>query len=371
MVARFLVAPATGRVHLLGPLPQRMWERRSVASSIDGSVIAWLDASGADSEAYDLYRLSSNDSHAKPEPTPVTVSSRTINLVLSPDGSSIAVLERLGGIDDPLRLVVSKTSSGDVTAAVQIPRCRLFGDMLFVSTKEVVIPCGFGSFSDLQWDGTRLLRVDLATKETRTLSYQPEHPPQIDRSLGLVQAPRGWFELLEKKEVELTGGWDVLDSESGQTLSTLQLAEPSRYSDARGRQLHDGSFAITTTHPSESRLHLYSDRGRLQKFIALPQGISRILAESSDARAVLVATVVFNRQGPARESFSLVDLETGNTRPLGEDLHLRDWLGAVSASHSVFFGKAGRLVWFNPQTKGLQPLLSEARYFEARLPTDR
>ncbi len=369
MVARFLLAPATGQVHLLGPLPQRMWDRRSVTSSIDGSTIAWLDASGATSEAYDLYRLSSTDSNTKPEPTPVTVSSRGINLVLSPDGSSVAALERLGGVDDPVRLVVSKIASGDVTAAVQISRCRLFGDMLFVSTREVVIPCGGPSYTDMQTESTLLLRVDLATKETRTQPYRPERPPQLDRSLGLIQTPRGWLVLSEKKAAELTVGWDVLDAETGQTVSTLELPDLSRYSYPRGRQLRDGTFAITITNGSEGRLLLYSVRGQLRKSIDLPEGTPRILAESADASSVLVATVAFRAMGPPHESFSRVDFETGNTRPLGEDLHLRDWLGAVSSSHSVFSTNAGRLVWFNPQTEALQPLLPEARYFETGPPT--
>lgn len=370
MVARFLLAPATGRVFLLGPLPQRMWDRRSVSSSLDGAFIAWLDSRGEGADGYNLLRLSTTDPHAKPEPTLVTVSRRTINQVLSPEGSSIAVLERLGGPDDPVRLVVSKIASGDVTAAVQLPSCSLFGDMLFVSTKEVVIPCGFPSYSDLQWDGTRLLRVDLATKETRTQHYQPEHPPQIDRSLGLIQTPHGWLGLIEKREEELTAGWGVLDSETGQTMATLELAEPSRNPDARGRQLRDGTFAITITNPAESRLLLYSARGELKRSIALPRDISRILAESADARAVLVATVGFNSQGPARESFSLVDLETGNTRPLGAGLHLQDWFGGVRSAQSVFYSTAGRLLWFNPQTKLLQPLLPDTRLLEAGLPTD-
>ena len=177
--------------------------------------------------------------------------------------------------------------------------------------------------------------------------------------------------LIERKIEELTAGWDVLDSETGQTPATLQLAEPSRNPDARGRQLHDGNFAITTTHSSESRLLLFSDRGQLQKSIALPQGISRILAESSDARAVVVATVMFNSQGPARESFTLIDLETGNTGPLGGGLHLQDWFGGVRSAQTVFFGTGGRLLWFNPQSKLLQPLLPDAKSLEAGLPTGK
>ena len=369
MVARFLLAPASGRAILLGPLPQRMWSRRSVSSSLDGSVIAWLDASGELPGHFRLYRLSSPDSHAKPEPTPVTVSSRSIHFALSPDGSSIAVLERLGGASDPLRLVVSKLTSGDVTAAIQLPSCNLFGDMLFVSAVEVVVPCGFPHYTDVQSESTLLLRVDLATKEARSQSYSPELPPQIDKSLGLLRAANSWLALAERKEGELVVGWNVLDPETRGEVAVLELPKPLGYPYARGRQLRDRSFAITVSDGSGSRLLHYSLSGRLERNVELPQGMSRILAESSDVRSLVVATVARPFNAPVRESYTLVDLSIGTAESLAGGLHLRDWYGAVVSSQAVFTGETGRLLWFNPQSKALQPLLTDAQYFEEGLPT--
>ncbi len=369
VVARFLLAPAKGRAILLGPLPQRMWPRRSAAHSIDGSVIAWLDSYGQEADGFRLFRLSTTDSKAKPEPTPVTVSSRIVNFALSPDGTAIAALERLGRYEGPMRVVVSKLADGDVTAAIQITSCRLFGDMLFVSAKEVVIPCGFPSYSDVRSEPTYLVRVDLEKKELRLRDYFPERPPQLDRSLGLIGAASGWLSLAERREGELTVGWNVLEPETGRKVADLALEEPLRDPYARGRQLRDRSFAIAAANRSGSSLLHFSLRGDLETTVVLPQGTSRILAESADAKCLVVATVAARRDGPPHEFYSLVDLGTGTAKAMMGGLHIQDWYGALGSNHTVLYGPSGRLLWFNPQSKVLQPLLSDAQYFEEGLPT--
>lgn len=270
-----------------------------------------------------------------------------------------------------MRLVVSKIASGDVTAAIQLSTCRLFGDMLFVSAKEVVIPCGFPSYSDVPFEPTTLVRVDLERKELRSQDYHPERPPQVDRSLGLIQAANGWLVLAERKEGELTVGWNVLETETGREVAGLELQEPRRDPYARGRQLRDRSFAIAAADRSGSSLLHFSLRGDLETTVVLPQGTSRILAESEDARFLVVATVAARPDGPPHEFYSLVDLGTGTAKAMTGGLHLQDWYGAIGSNHTVFYGPSGRLLWFNPQSQALQPLLTERQYFEEGLPTDR
>ena len=374
LVARFLLAPATGRVLLLGPLPQRMWERRSVASSIDDSTIAWLDASGGRPEAtFDLYRLSFTDSHAKPEPTPVTVSSRSINLVLSPDGSSVAVLERLGGPDDLVRLVVSKVTSGDVTAAVQLPSCRLFGDMLFASAKEVLIPCGFPSYSDVQYEYVHLVRVNLAEKTTRDDRYDATFPPALDASLGLIRTPRGWLKL-EVTKPEPTYGrrgpdygfqtaWRLQDYDSERVIA--ELAPPSfvpGFAWVHGSELRGGTLAMAAR-GAANQLSLYSTTGAQPQTISLGGSISAVLAESSDFETILVGTYFRHYGGGGEFSFVTIEISSGTTRPLEKGLRPAGWLGEIGSTHSVLHNSSGRLLWFNPQTKTLQPLLAETQYF--------
>jgi hypothetical protein len=375
MVARFLVAPATGRVHLLGPLPQRMWERRSVASSIDGSVIAWLDASGANAEAFDLYRLSTTDSRAKPEPTPVTVSSRTINLVLSPDGSSIATLERLGGMDDPVRLVVSKVASGDVTAAVQLPSCRLFGDMLFASSKELLVPCGFPSWTDQRTEVTRVVRVDLHSKSSRDERYDPTFPPALDASLGLVRTPRGWLKLETSKtepvprpraarDFGLQTAWRLRSD--GSDRPSVDLTPPDSvpaHAWVRGSELHDGTLVMAIS-GGETGLVTYAAGGQRLRTISTLGGMPTVLAESSDSATLLVGNYGRAYNGAAQFSFVTIDLQSGTSRALEKGLHPAGRLGEIGSTHSVLYDSSGRLLWFNPETKMLQPLLSDRRYSE-------
>jgi hypothetical protein len=372
MVARFLVAPASGRVHLLGPLPQRMWDRRSVAGSIDGSVIAWLDASSENPEALELYRLSFTDAHVKSEPTPLTVSSRTINWVLSPDGALVAALERLGNETDPMRLVVSRLATGDVVASLQFPHCRIFGDMLFASDKEVLIPCGFPSYTDVL-NYTYLVRVDLVSKTTRDEAYDPTFPPALDASLGLVRARRGWLNVDVTKPEPKYGrqpdygfqtAWRLRDFGSDRVIA--ELAPPSLvsgYARVHGSELRDGSIVMAFSGRESGLVAYAADGKRLQTFSAL-SGMPMILGESRNSGTLLVGLFGRAYTGAAQFSFIVVDLRNGTTRPLEQGLHPAGWLGGLGSTHSVLYDNSGRLVWFNPETKMLQPLLSDRQYSE-------
>ena len=164
-------------------------------------------------------------------------------------------------------------------------------------------------------------------------------------------------------------GWNVLEPETGSEVAGLELQEPLRDPYARGRQLRDRSFAIAAANRSGSSLLHFSLRGELETTVVLPQGTSRILAESEDAKFLVVATVAARPDGPPQESYSLVDLATGTAKSMAGGLHLQDWYGAIGSNHTVFYGPSGRQLWFNPQSKALQPLLTDAQYFEAGLPT--
>ncbi len=367
--SRFLLAPTSGRLLRLGPLSGDPGDRKSVSGSIDGSTIAWLESDGESSKTLRFFRLSTKAATTVPESTPTLTSARCMTWALSPDGGLVAALEMLGDASDPMRLVVSLLATGDVVAAVQFPHCRVSGDMLFPSSKELLIPCGYRGHWDTKRDEVRLVRVDLVSKTAQSEPYSPVFPPAVESSLGLVQSARGWLRLLTAKTDDLQTAWELRDYETDRFVANLAPAALVRSSQwLRGRQLRDGTFAMAIS-LGESHLATYSAEGTPILTVPLPLGVSTILAESADSKTVLVSTYYDPPRGTSLFSFAEIDLRKGTMRPLGKGLQLSGWLFDISAEHSVFRDRSGRLLWFNPATKVLQPLLGEAQYFDAGLPS--
>lgn len=368
MVARFLVAPALGRTLRLGPLPGDPGTRKSVAASIDDSTIAWLE-SDRESRSLQFFRLSTGAEAPAPQATPTSTTDLCVNWVLSPDGALVAALEMLGKESDPMRLVVSRLATGDVVAAVQFSHCRVYGDMLFASDKEVLIPCGFPSYTDIR-AYTRLVRVDLVSKSTRDEIYDPTFPPALDASVGLVRTPRGWLKLETTKtepvpryrqpwDFGLQTAWRLRADASDRF--AVDLTPPDlvpAHAWVRGSELHDGTFVMAIS-GGETGLVTYAAGGQRLRTIPALGGKPTVLAESLDSGALLVGLYGRTFNGAAQFSFIVVDLRDGTTRPLEKGLHPAEWLGEIGSTHSVLYDSSGRLVWFNPETKMLQPLLSD------------
>lgn len=376
--SRFLVAPASGRVLRLGPLAWNAGNRRSIAASIDDSTIAWLESDG-ESGSLRFFRLSTGAKEPVPQATPTSISVRSINWVLSPNGAFVAALEMLGKETDPMRLVVSRLATGEVVASLQIPHCRVYGDMLFANDNEVIIPCGFPAVTDLVTDITRVVRVDLVSRTSRDERYDATLPPALDASLGLVRTPSGWLKLEDTRPNPESGqrgpnyglqtAWRLRDSDSDRLLA--ELTPPSLVSgDAwvHGCELRNGTFAIATGESRDNRLAVYAADGALLRTISLGGGLSTIFAESSDSETILIGIYTRAWNGPGKFSFATIDIGNGTVLALEKRLHPAGWLGEIGSTHSVFRNGSGRLLWFNPQSKALEPLLAEAQYFEEGLP---
>jgi len=369
MVARFLVAPDSGRTLRLGPLPGDPGTHKSVATSIDDSTIAWLESDG-ESRSLQFLHLSTSAETPAPQATPTSTTDLCVNWVLSPDGALVAALEMLGKETDPMRLVVSRLATGDVVASVTFPHCRVFGDMLFASNKEVLVPCGFPSA--VSHDTVRMVRVDLAAKTTRNERYDPTFPPTLEASLGLVRTPRGWLKLEVTKPEPKYGrqpdygfqtAWRLLDYDSDRVIAAL--TPPSLvpgYARVHGNELRSGLFAMAAT-GGENRLSLYSATGTQLHAISLGGSTSEVLAESADSNTILVGTYSPHYGGGGEFSFVTVEVREGTIRPLEKGLHRAGWVGEIGSTHSVLSDSSGRLMWFNPHTKVLQPLLAETQYF--------
>lgn len=379
MVARFLVAPTSGRTVRLGPLPGDPGARKSVAASIDDSTIAWLE-SDRKSGALQFFRLSTGAETPAPLATPTSTTDLCVNWVLSPDGALVAALEMLGKETDPMRLVVSRLATGDVVAAVQFPHCRIFGDMLFASDKEVLIPCGFPSFSDVISEYVHLVRVDLAAKTTRDEPYDATFPPSLDASLGLVRTPRGWLKLEVTKpeptysrrgpDYGFQTAWRLRDYDSNRVVA--ELTPPDHvpgHAWVYGSELRDGTLALVASGVG-SGLSLYSDSGARPQTIALGANSSAILAESADSGTVLIGNYTRAYGGGGVYSFVTMEISNGTIRPLEKGLHRAGWLGEIGSTHSVFYSNPFRLLWFNPESKQLQPLLQESQYNQSAMHTD-
>ena len=372
MVARFLVAPALGRTLRLGPLPGDPGTRKSVAASIDDSTIAWLESDGKN-RSLQFFRLSTGAEAREPQATPTSTTDLCVNWVLSPDGALVAALEMLGNETDPMRLVVSRLATGDVVASVTFPHCRVFGDMLFASGQEVVVPCGFPSYTDMPYESVHLVRVDLAAKTTRNERYDPTFPPALDASLGLVRTPRGWLKVEVTKPEPKYGrkpdygfqtAWRLRDYDSERILTALE--PPSLvpgYARVHGSELRSGILAMAAS-GGESRLSLHSAAGIQLHAISLGGTTSEVLAESADSKTILVGIYSHHYGGGGEFSFVTVDVREGTTRPLEKGLHRAGWVGEIGSTHSVLSDSSGRLMWFNPESKMLQPLLSNRRYPE-------
>jgi hypothetical protein len=93
-----------------------------------------------------------------------------------------------------------------------------------------------------------------------------------------------------------------------------------------------------------------------------------ILAESSDSGTILVGNYGRAYNGAAQFSFVTIDLQSGTSRILEKGLQPAGWLGGIGSTHSVLRDSSGRLVWFNPETTMLQPLLSDRHYSENGAP---
>ncbi|MEO7974468.1 MAG: hypothetical protein ABIU84_12860, partial [Thermoanaerobaculia bacterium] len=291
----------------------------------------------------------------------------------------VAALEMLGKETDPMRLVVSRLATGDVVAAVQFPHCRVFGDMLFASDKEVLIPCGFPSYSDIQSEYVHFVRVNLVDRTARDERYDATFPSALDASLGLIRTPRGWLKLEVTKPAPTYGrrgpdygfqtAWRLRDYDSDRVIAAL--SPPSLvpgYALVNGSELRSGILAMTAT-GGENRLSLHSAAGTQLQTISLGGNSSEVLAESSDSETILVGTYTRHYSGGGEYSIVTVEVRGGTTRPLEKGLHRAGWMGEIGSTHSVLQNSSGRLLWFNPQTKALQPLLAEAQYLEADLPT--
>ncbi len=374
MVARFLVAPALGGLCASAlsreiPEPASPSPSRSTIRPSPG----W-NREKREPGSLQLYRLSTDARGVRPRrQRPRRLRDLCVNWVLSPDGALVAALEMLGKETDPMRLVVSRLATGDVVAVVQFPHCRVFGDMLFASDKEVLIPCGFPSYSDVQYEYVHLVRVNLVEKTTRDERYDATFPPALDASLGLMRTPRGWLKL-EVTKPEPTYGrrgpdygfqtaWRLRDYDSGRVIA--ELAPPSLIpGDARvhGSELRGGTLAMAAS-GGENQLSLYSAIGGQPQTISLGGSISEVFAESSDSETILVGSYTRHYGGGGEFSFVTIEIRGGTTRPLEKGLHPAGRLGEIGSTHSVLYNSSGRLLWFNPQSKAVQPLLGEAQYF--------
>ncbi len=385
---RFLLQPGTGRSLLLGPIAPWFDVRSpflstSVDSSLDGSTIVLWELDPGAAGSLRLHKLATDAQPLVATPTPITADRSAERWALSPNGRSIAMVERTGTNQDPKRLVVYTILTGAVEASILIPACQWRGNILFVSSREVLVPCdGWPRLAktdeekkllrEVPYDEVgRLLRVDLEQKTVTGDELIRLGPPPNEAVSGasrLIRGSAGWFAVEKISTSAADRSWQLVELESRRTVMTFALPAPAGGADINpsGQVLRDGRLVLTWSDQETSGLQVFDVNGKLARAIPFPPGADlRILAEASDASLLVCSRRPGSRDWNVLQVLRTVDLDSGQVRELASWAwvpRLQD-RGLV---RSVSLTRSSKLTWFDPRSKILKPLFSDDQYLGDR-----
>jgi hypothetical protein len=333
--ADFLYQPSSGRSH-------RLPSETTVAVSDDGRTAVWFDAPDSPNQAArTLISWRLDDPGAKPKETQITLRGPSWPLLLSPDGSRVAVLAQgtLSVYELPSgRSILTATLHAESGWGGFLGRDRL----RFIASRWV--SPGHRSITSLDADLARHASSITGTAEDLGGA------PFLDPSSGLFFS-RG----AANADLELRDATSLLP-----IASLAGTASSSSWSGAfRGDRIFVG---VSDGH--ESRIRVYTKSGAPIGQITLGSA-GRVRIGGEPSMGQLLIDVVHPQEPPSSRSRSvlyLVDLEQGISRKVAEDLHpIVAWFGQGvppgSEATKMFMTTHDQLVRFDPTTGERKVLL--------------
>jgi hypothetical protein len=336
----FLTDPRSGRFSRLFPAPS--WNGSgAIRFSADGRSAVWFETSGLEPGPMVLVRLDLTRPGARPVPTRLTLSALPVLFDLSPDG------RRLASLDWNHRLAVEEIDTARLLAAVQVePYYRYQSRLRFTDDDHVLAlgPIWVGPRGRPQ-SAIEAARLDLGTGHLETLgqTLPTENPsrPEIspDGSHFLVHQPRGSSQLYR-------------------TEGAVPVAELPASAHGGGF-LADGRILTSEGADGARQLVLFSPEGAFLRRFPFP-GARALRPAGEPILGQLVVGVAAtpapanpaNFDGFARWEVRLLDLATGESRPLGRGLLPMGDLsaGPESLGPRLFLRGGGRLVLLDPES---------------------
>lgn len=348
LMASFFYDVASGRFVRL-----REGRQAAVAFSEDATTAAWTERAITDRQGRErvlLCRLGKGETVRTP------IEARPWNLVLSPDGSRLAVLEER-------TVSVYETPSG-----------RLLAAPAFGSDDRQAL-----RFAFLGPNRLRLYRLGPAGQaatgqESRTASIEVLDLNLSTRRLertALIEGLRRPFSLAfdDRGERviarEQAGGVSLFDASSGARIASPGEPGWDRVSKAF---LSDGRPVIAEATGGNGRVHLFSRDGLPERVFEVGRaGAIRIGAEPAAGQLTLAISPAPELDGPA--DTVLLDLTSGvlrklakHARPVASRMHWRlPWMEPGSGVTRLIERDDGTLLSFDPAAGSLTPLLKKPR----------
>jgi hypothetical protein len=350
----FLFDTASGRSLKIGASPMdRFWWLQPVFSP-DGRRAAWLEAG---SSGYELKMLDLARPGARPAATAVAFEEWPDRMALSPGGRLLAAVH------------------GTVLTVDDLEARRLVASVpLTVAGGEQRVQM---RFLDEQH-----LRVYQVESERVERSARQEKPERLWRLTALDLEP-GHGRLLRSGSIEVPGdwmfwtvgpdGWHVAlrtmnaplrlgDLRTGTVLATLPLNAEG----GTATFLADGRLLLDQRTAEGSTLRVLDREGAELRQIAFPALRAAVGGEVQPGRLVMATTRRGSFGDPAGWSAFVLNLDNGQTTPVGPDLlpvvrdvslFDRGTVRPEAIGSRLFLGKGGSLVLFDPATGHLRTLL--------------
>jgi hypothetical protein len=279
------------------------------------------------------------------------ISTRLWNLEISPDGSTVAAV-------GPSSIGIYQLSTGRLLGAIPLAVGESFSRVAFLgpgSLRIFRIPSPGSAPWREPFASVEVVDFDVAAKRlTARAAIAP-----IRRPFALTFDDSGERLIAWERGSSLS----LFEAATGRLVSVLANAG---WESASRAFLADGRIAIGETSGGVGRVHLYSRDGEPEKVLETgPAGLLRLGGEPAPGTLAIAATQAAVQTQWASFDASLLDLATGQSRPLGHHLdpvasRLR-WRFSQPAAGSLatllYSRSDGALLRLDPVTMKLTPLL--------------
>ncbi len=330
----FLFDTATGRFRRIEST-FAMWG--AVEFSRDGRRVVWLEGHRGDRPPFAVFRQDL-DGRATPVHTRIWFD-EAVEIAVSEDGSRLAALQ------DERILVHDLTTGRLIAASPRLGDQTLRGHLRFLGSRRVRLYGSRQKGPDASWEfQLQVMDFNLDTGRIEPLaglargdellwSVSPDGERMMTRAAGSTFP---------------TQRLRLVDARTGEKLADL----PVRMLSGDGAFLSDGRIAAAAVSRGRVDLHILDAAGRPLLSRSF-QGL-RLRLGGQPAPGLLVFGIASNRQyaDPASWRSLLLNLETGETRPLGEGLMPVGWPSSSpgSAGSRLFLRGASEIVRLDPAT---------------------
>lgn len=330
----FLFDTATGRFRRIEST-FAMWG--AVEFSRDGRRVVWLEGHRGDRPPFAVFRQDL-DGRATPVSTRVWFD-EPVEIAVSEDGSRLAALQNE-------RILVHDLATGRLIAAS--PRLgdqTLRGHLRFPGSRRVRLYGSRQNGTDGSWEfQLQVIDFDLDTGRIEPLARLPRGEELLWSVSpdGERMMTRSAVSTIQKQRLRL------VDARSGQKLADL----PGGVFTGTSSFLADGRIAAASWSRGRIDLHILDAAGR-PLLTRVFQGMRLRLGGQPAPGLLAFGIAVRPEHGdPASWRSMLLDLETGETRPLGVGLVPvgSPTAGPASAGSRLFLRRASEIVRFDPRT---------------------